>query len=212
MRRAALAIALLFVTVSAYAGRLERRETHNFDASGIERLQISHPVGSLEIVGYNGTEIRVAMEVRCSSFRFRCEDKSADIELEEKSSGDTIRLDVEGYPRNSSGLSVELRVEVPYSMSIVLEKGVGDTIIRGLEGDLRVEAGVGSLDIYMSERYVRSIHAESGVGGATLYVDGRQAGERDGFLFLGNEVDWAGEGDSRLDLEVGVGSLRIELD
>ncbi len=212
MKKAILTLGVLLVTVSASAGRLERRESYSFPAEGVERIQLSHPVGSLEIVGYNGSEVRVEMEVRCGAFRFRCGDKAEEIELDQRLRGDTLRLEIDGYPRNSSGISVDLRIEVPRNTAIVIEKGVGNTIVRNCDGSLQIEAGVGNLEIYMDERDVRSVHAETGVGGAKLYVDGKRTGESDGFLFLGNEIEWQGNGDSRLETELGVGSLRIELD
>ena len=39
-----------------------------------------------------------------------------------------------------------------------------------------------------------------------------RARTKDGFLFLGNEIDWRGDGNSRVDIELGVGKVRVDLD
>jgi len=210
MKRAFFVLGLLLVIALPARAGVERRERFDWDAAGVERLSVKHPVGRLEIIGTSSKNIEVEMDVRCGTFRWNCDDAD-DIELSNRRHGPDLDVEVEGYPHNGRGLSVDIRLRVPFGMHVEIERGVGDTIVRGLSGDVEIESGVGEIRVSTSERNVGSVHVESGVGSARLDVgDGRV--RRDGFLFLGNEVDWRGSGKARIDLEVGVGSVHVDLD
>ena len=212
MKNVFLATLVALAAASAFADRVERREALTIPAAGFERIAITHGVGTLVIEGDDVADVGVELEVVCGSFRFNCDEKAKWIELSHRGHGDTLRIEVEGYPNNSGGLSVDLVLRVPRRVAVDIERGVGDTTIRGIEGDVQVEAGVGDVDLEMREGGVRSLRIETGVGGADLRVGGRREGREGGFLFLGNEIDWHGDGASRVDVEVGVGSVKVARD
>lgn len=212
MKRAALFLGLVFlVSLPALAGTT-RREHHSYDAKGIERITLQHPVGRLEIVGGPGSSVELDMEVHCGMFHWNCGDEVARVSLKDRRFGSELSLDIEGEDHHSSnGVSVDLRLSVPPGVEIEIQKGVGDTIVRNVSGDVDIEAGVGDVRVEMSERDVHSVHVESGVGSARLDV-GEGRVRRDGFLFLGNEVDWrGGKGQANVEVKLGVGSVHVDL-
>ena len=209
-RKLSVVLVALFFVVGAEA-KTWKTETYEFDASRIDVVEIEHPVGELDVITGSGEVIEVRMRVECSSWRNRCEEKTRDIELRADRGGSTLEIDIDGFPRSVNNLSVDLEITLPSRLSLDVERGVGETRIRGVEGDIRVEAGVGEVRIEAPAYAVGRVEAECGVGEADLDIpDGRV--EREGFLFLGNELKWRGNGSSVIEVELGVGSAEIDLE
>ena len=202
-------ISLLFVFGAD--AKTWKSETFELDSAGVSLIELEHAVGELEIVGTSSEKIEIRMKVECSSWRDRCEEKIRDIALEAERDGSTLEIEIDGFPKSVNSLSVDLEISMPARLSLDVDRGVGETRIRGIEGDVLVEAGVGEVRLAMPAGVVGRVTAECGVGQADLDIpDGRV--ERDGFLFLGNELRWSGEGTSRVDVELGVGSVEIDLE
>ena len=207
-------IAIVLVTLSVVAAadaKTWRSETYKYDAAPLTVLEIDHPVGELEITPGQGETIEVLMRIECSSWRNKCGEKTADIELVGSQSGSSLELKVEGLPKTVNSLSIDLEITIPARLSLDVERGVGETTIRGIEGDIFVETGVGEVNVTAPARGVGRVTAECGVGDADLDVPDGSI-RKDGFLFLGNELKWEGTGSSLIEVEVGVGSAEIDLE
>ncbi|MBW3671402.1 MAG: hypothetical protein KY432_06985 [Acidobacteria bacterium] len=210
LKRLAIAIVSLSFVFAADA-KTWRTENFDFDSTGVSMVEIEHPVGELEIAAGPSERIEVQMRVECSSRRNRCGERIEDIELVSGGSGSTLTLRVEGFPKTTNSLTVDLQVTMPARMSLDIDRGVGETTVRNIAGDISVEAGVGEVRITAPVSSIGEVRAECGVGEVDLDVpDGRI--EKDGFLFLGNELTWQGEGASFIDVEIGVGSVNIDLE
>jgi hypothetical protein len=205
MRR--ITIALLTLAVAGTLAADDRRiETFSFDATSLARLELEHAVGDLEIVDTPGNTVEVVMTAHCDGWRCDVDD----IELVARTSGRTLLMEVDGYPRFGGDVSVDLEIRMPAHLALEIERGVGSTEIRGITGDIEVEAGVGEIEIEADSTAFRSASAEAGVGDADVRVAGRRI--RASSSFVGEESSWQeGEGSSRIDLEVGVGSVDIRL-
>lgn len=213
MKRISLVLIILFATAAA-SGADVRKQTFTFPAGG-DRISVDLPVGDLVVLPSNAAQIRVDMTIRCSSTSSRCKEMAKEIELVSDRSGSSLDLEIDGYPEHSSGgglPSVDLTIWIPASTELHSEVGVGDTTVTGVEGNIDVQCGVGDVTLSALESKVRSIHIESGIGSAKLFVKKRPV-EVPGFLFLGHELDWhEGRGDARVDVEAGVGSVRVSID
>ena len=210
LKRLAL-IALTLSFVLAADAKTWRTERYEFDSSSIRTLEIEHAVGELEITAGRGEHIEIHMRIECSSWRDKCGSRAENIELEAHESGSTLRIRIDGFPKTADSLSVDLEIRMPARLSLDVDRGVGETTIRGIDGDISVEAGVGEVSITGSVDAFGEVEVECGVGEADLDVpEGRV--EQEGFLFLGNELKWKGPGQSVIEVEVGVGSVEIELE
>lgn len=210
LKRFVITIVSLSAVLSADA-KTWRTEHLDFDSAGVSLVEIEHPVGELEIVAGSSERVEVQMRVKCSSRRNRCSERVEDVELVSSPSGSTLALRVDGFPRTTNSLTVDLQVTMPARMSLDIDRGVGETTVRNIAGDISVEAGVGEVRITSPMSSVGEVRAECGVGEVDLDVpDGRI--EKDGFLFLGNELKWQGDGASFVDVEIGVGSVKINLE
>lgn len=205
MRR--LTITLLALAVAGTLAADDRRvETFSFDAATLARLEIEHAVGDLEIVDSPGSTVEVIMTARCDGWRCDVDE----IELVARTSGRTLLMEVDGYPRFGGDVSVDLEIRMPAHLALEIERGVGSTEIRGITGDIEVEAGVGEIDIEADSAAFRTASAEAGVGEADVRVAGKRI--RGSSSFIGGETSWReGQGSSRIELEVGVGSVDVRL-
>jgi len=202
-----IAIALLTLAVAgALAADDRRTENYSFDASSITRLELEHAVGDLEIVESTGNTIEIRMTAECDGWRCDIDE----IELVSDNFGKTLHLEVDGYPRFGGDISVDLEIRMPAHLALEIERGVGSTEIRGMTGDIEIEAGVGEIEIEASAGSYRTATVEAGVGEADLRVGGRKI--RSSSSFVGEETKWhEGQGTSKIDLEVGVGSVDVTL-
>jgi len=108
------------------------------------------------------------------------------------------------------GLEPTLLIEVPKTVALDLEMGVGDCHVEGLVRDIRVELGVGDVTLGLLERDVRSVRLTVGIGDAALHHGG-SAQVVSGFL--GRKVRWdEGPGSSRVSVELGIGDIDVRLE
>lgn len=182
--------------------------------TGQELVFLDVSVGSLVIeVGAPGT-VTATGTISCSRWSKRCRAWAESLELTVRERGKAIELMIAGYPKTSmgSGPKIDLRVQMPSSLDLEVDLGVGDVEVVGIEGDLVLDLGVGDVDIRMAEGAVREIALDVGVGSADIDPDPPQ-GQRSGLLFLGNELRWeGGSGRSDVEVDVGVGAVRVRLD
>lgn len=180
------------------------------DTAGLSRVDVELPVGSLIVRATDGPQASIEMRVNCG-WRGNCE-RADRIALRVDRIGETLMIRVENFPESVRSLSVDFKLEVPRTFALTLEHGVGDSEIIGLLGDIEVELGVGDVFVESAAGAFRSVSAEVGVGDADFRLGRSHAGERAGFLFLANEVEWdEGTGDSRIEIEVGVGDADVNL-
>ncbi len=177
-----------------------------------QRLRLDIPVAEVEIEGGSGDEVSVTLVIECSRFSKRCESKAEDLRLESRSSGRSVTLSVEGYPKSTTGgPSIEASIRVPRDRAIEIDLGVGELEVHGMQNDLAIDVGVGDVEVEIAESSVRSVDLEVGVGDAEIDVDGGGVSES-GFLFLGNEVRWnKGRGQAEVEVDVGVGAVEVVL-
>ena len=208
--RKTTSILIMAMALSAPAFAADSVENHSFDAKGLTRLRLEHPVGDLTIRGADGNTVEVHMTVDCSGRG--CDDKVGNIRFRSSTKSGELQLEVDGYPRFRGNVNVNLDIRVPKSLAVSIDHGVGETEIVGLLNDIDVDAGVGEVEIRSSAKAFRSAKLDAGVGEAELEVSGETIGGGS-FLFVGGEREWkGGQGKARLDLEVGVGSATVTLD
>jgi hypothetical protein len=215
-----LPAALLLLATLAAPALAERKvvvgdESKTFPVEGARRLKLDVPVGEIHVQAGGGDRIEARMEVRCSSFSRRCRERAAELHLTPVHSGDDVSLRLRDKSgdngRGSHHPEVDLHVTVPVALALFVDMGVGELDVDGVEGDVTVDLGVGEARIDLPESAVKSVSLDVGVGEAHLSPRSQEA-HREGFLFLGNEVDWReGTGRSRVTVDVGVGEAHVRL-
>lgn len=197
----------------AWAGGTTDVRTLSADvsAAGAQRVVVEAPVGEFRIEGAVTSTVAVEVAVRCEKpVETDCRRKAERIELAAGADGDRVVVGLRGWPQGGNdGLSLSLRVTMPRDLPLAGEFGVGELNVRGLEAGVRLELGVGEMNVEVAADSIRRADLEVGVGEASLHVGGRRI---EGKGFIGREVDWtSGRGRHTVDAEVGVGEIEVRL-
>lgn len=206
----ALAVLALAAPSTAGDGRI-RDLTGSYPAAGVRRIDLKLPPGEIRIEPSPDGRLRVELGVYCALDNTVCEERAERLALETDIEGNTLRLRVEGMPTvNARGLNLRGRILVPRATALDVDLPVGELKIRGIEGDLEVDVGVGEVEIGLRERDVRSVRLGVGIGEASLSVAGRSI---EGSGWLGHRVRWGeGPGPSRVSVNLGVGEVEVRLE
>ena len=191
-----------------------RDESSAFPLEGARLLRLDLGVGDLQVDVAAGDRVEVRLKATCGEHKRRCRERAERLSLAPTRHGDDLRLRLSGQDDDKGGVNypeVELQLVVPPALALVIDMGVGEVDLSGVEGDITIDLGVGDVHVAVPEQAVRSVGIDVGIGDARLSP--RQEGaHRSGFLNLGNEVDWQeGRGQARLTIDVGVGDAQVRL-
>ena len=209
----ALLVALAAMVATDASARADEgyREIHkSFPFRAGQAIEIDFPIGQLRIEAGNELEVAVELEARC---RWRSNCGLEKVEIDHRSSDRTLRIDVRADGLGSkTQQEMKAVMRVPPGASLDVEMSIGELEIRDLEGDLEAELGIGEVRVYASAARVRAVYLDAGIGEAALRgAEPRARSARS--MLVGGEVEWAeGEGDATLDVEVGIGEVRVDLD
>lgn len=128
---------------NGHAGDLQHEERKlTLNGSDLKQLQADTGAGTLEIIGEAG---RSEVEMVANIYYYNADD----IRLNLVRSGSSAVLEA-GFDNNfynGNSPYIDVLIKVPQHFGLTLDDGSGDTDIRGLTGDLRVEDGSGDLRI-----------------------------------------------------------------
>lgn len=177
----------------------------------LEEVRVEFPVGELIVEATDEAELRAQLGVECRRGRQSCIERSRRLKLVTHVAGRTRHLRLEGMPKfGSHGLEVTLYIAVPRSLATEIEMGVGSLRVEGMTRDVRVELGVGDVNVLMRESDVSSVSLTVGVGDATLRHPGHAQAVSG---LLGRKVRWSeGAGPARVSVDLGVGDIDVRLD
>jgi hypothetical protein len=207
---AAAALALTLPAVADESVRV-RTLTGDFATAGVRRVELRLPPGAVRIEAAPDDRLRVELDVHCEWDDRRCEERAKRLSLESHRAGNSLEARIEGMtPLSAIRMNVRGRVLVPAGKALEVDFPAGELRIRGVRGDLTVDAGAGEVAIVLSEADVRSVRLGVGIGEASLSVAGRSI---EGSGWLGQKVRWGdGAGPARVAVQLGVGELAVRLD
>lgn len=233
MRHLILASILVAGCAAPGAAADTRTLSDSVPADGVQVVSLDSSIGDVEIRAVEGAR-EITVEVLLTprrgglfSSKKRAEQDVEAASLSIKTSGGKLELHVAPKGGDDRRFEEDWRIELPPSVAIELDHGVGDIDIRGAAsrvevdagvGDVRIEAGAGDIavDIGVGDVLVRapaaayaSAEGSCGVGDVRMTV----AGERvDSSGFVGTSASWKGSGSGRIEVSAGVGDTVITLD
>ena len=220
-------IALFAVPVTAATRTL----SDTYPADGLERVSLEVGVGEVQVIATDGDEVELEVVLKprrggiFTSMR-RAEEEVEEAELEVEAGGRELELRVNSDTQKRR-FEEHWTLHMPARLEIELEIGVGEVEIRGLAGGVEIEAGVGDVFVDVSSGDISielgvgdvdvkaplaaygAADCEGGVGDARLSVSGRSV-KSEGFI--GHSASWRGDGERFIEVEVGVGGARVNLD
>jgi len=202
-------VVVLGLAVPGWAG-VERTLEQEYGTADIDTVSLDISVAEVEIRGVSGDQLSASVEITCSAWcGERCRRRAQDIELDSKVRGDKLILELEGYPKSSKGLSIDILIEMPRNLDLSADVGVGEVSVEGLEGDIDLDLGVGEIDVEGRLSSFGEVDLESGVGEVELRADGHRF---EGSGFISQDLRWhEGSGSSEIRADCGVGEVTVRL-
>lgn len=212
IRKAMVLVAgLCLLAAPAVAGRELHSFAKEFPGADLTGVELEVPVGEVIVDVHDSSAVKVDVVIRTSKEGIDAARAVREISLESEKEGGWLELEVEGYEGwKDNGVSVDVTLRVPASLALKLELGVGEAKTFGLTKDTTVTVGVGECEVTMAASRVRSARATAGVGDASIRLpDKRLPGQG----FIGRTVSWKdGTGTAEVELKVGVGEAKLNLD
>jgi hypothetical protein len=155
-----LIVLATFVAVSSTAAAGDYTEVRDLklDAAGLDTFIIDAGAGSLDVTGVDGLR---HIEVRATIVVRKIIGKGMKLSLEQD--GEAAKL-VAGFDNrfwgSGSNSRIDLELQVPGSMALVIDDGSGSMAIADVAAAVRIDDGSGSIDV----RRVGSLHINDGSG------------------------------------------------
>jgi hypothetical protein len=211
MRRSALAVLALLVAGIALGGDTTRTLSFSKNVEGIQAVVLEAGVGDVEILA--GREPGVTAEVTLSASKkswgaSRARRELDALELDAEVRSGTLYLRVSGDHGGDHNYGEDWSIQVPATVSVSVELGVGEVTILDVEADVDVELGVGDVRIEGDYAAAGNIRGSCGVGDVDLRTpEGRQESEG----FVGHSLSASGPGKHEIRVKTGVGDINIRL-
>lgn len=155
MKKTALIAAIGLVTLAAHAGNeLKFDRSLELSTDRLSGLEIDAGSGSINVVGTTGNQIRVNATITSDDYRNMDDLQEA---FENKMLFDLKRdsgyalLNAKQKKNNMSwgnkNIAINLEVEVPRGMDLVIDDGSGSINVENIDGELSIDDGSGSITI-----------------------------------------------------------------
>ncbi len=177
---------------------------YSFPVADIEEIEIHASVGKIDVVPSEGDEIRLVLEIESRDHGwFNRKRDVSNVELDSDVRGKRLVLS-----QTEDGTHTEWTIRMPAVARTTIEMGVGEIDAEFGATELDIDLGVGDVEVSLPERSTGDIDLAAGVGDVTLRgahdVDNDRA-------FVSQDVSARGDGNMDAKIEVGVGSIRLEL-
>jgi len=213
MRRLALALALAAsFAATVAAGRTLKTLSMSRPAEGLTSLTIRAGVGDVQIEGGATNEVVVQVEVKPRGgifFGDRQPERDAEaLQIEAPTSGDELALALGPKHHGDTVWQESWTVRVPAAFAASVKLGVGEITVLDLDGNVKVEIGVGDVRVEGTYQSFGDVHATCGVGDVSLRTpSGRDQGEG----FIAHTLSANGPGKATIRAHAGVGDVKIRL-
>lgn len=210
MRLVLMVVCLLVGTTALADARVIQSVSRSYAAAGIGVVDLDVPAGEVRIEAIDADSVRVTMTARCRGNIRKCARNAGKLSLLTDRRGRTLDMRLKGVPKfNWDGLSVELLVQVPKDLEVLVDMGAGELVVLDLERDLDVDMGAGDVTVVMPEETVESVDLRLTIGDATLRT---REGSREASGIFTGRIDWhRGRGSARVDIGLAVGTVDVKL-
>ncbi|MBQ4813426.1 hypothetical protein A7985_20050 [Pseudoalteromonas luteoviolacea] len=176
--------------------------SEQFPIASNQSLEISFPVGKLNVETYQGDSIQVNIELREKEEGWFGKTDLSAIRLERQQQNQEIYLTID-----EETVEQTWHVKMPASLLLEAELGVGNINIDALANSAEIEVGVGNVKIQSGLKDYQSVELESGVGKTKLKnFSGKSNHEKS---MVGSTTKYRGHGKYQLEVDVGVGNIKV---
>ncbi len=170
-------------------------------------VELDVEVGQAQLIATDEQAIRVEVDIKASEtswFELFGSTDVADIELATSVSDNKIRLALS----DQGDINQTWRVYLPRNASVIMDMGVGQVEVDGMQADVDIDVGVGTAEVSYSHEY-QKVELKSGVG--EVRVDDNMLKHKVIRNLVSQSVSWQApnyhQDMSELNVKVGVGEV-----
>lgn len=191
------------ISTSAIA-KVEHEIKRSFTLDTQQAIDISFPVGSLEVNTHDGNEVKVSIELEeKNNGWFADSDNLDELTLDSEQTANKLTLTLDNDDVQQTWL-----VSVPRSLAVNLDLGVGDIEINDFANSADIEVGVGAVRIDSQSDDYKYINLDSGVGDTR--ISGFENDAKTSRKMVSSESEYTGSGTHTIKIEVGVGDIKVK--
>lgn len=202
------AAAALLAGTPVAADETLRTFTFDREAGALTTVAIEAGVAEVEVIASDVTTIKVEVDIESGKSATRMRKIVDRLELRAEERGGRLHLEVVNAPHHDRDYSEVWTVQIPRTLELELEVGVGDVRVLDVAARVSVETGVGDIRIEGEHNAFGRVRASCGVGDVEIRTP---EGRADADGFIGKSSSLRGPGKADLDVEVGVGDITIRL-
>ncbi len=180
---------------------------YSFSLDDIDEVYIDGGIGEMEVIHSDGDEINIELEIE-GKRRFWIMNKRdiSDLELVQSKRGDTLRISLN--EDDIEHVDIHWRIELPSVAHTHFNLGVGKITGEFADTELELDIGVGAADIAIARNGAGRVETSAGVGSAELHGASNVVNKR---VMISEETYGYGEGKHHMELNVGVGEVKVRL-
>lgn len=210
MKRFNLSVLLLgpaILTGTAQADENHVIQHYSYSLDNISEVEIDGGVGEMDIVHTDGDEIKIELELEGKRRYWIMNKRSvSEIELEQSTRGNKLKISMND--EDIKHVDIHWRIELPSVAHTSINLGVGKITGEFADTELELDIGVGAADIAVARSSAGRLELNSGVGSAYLHGANNVVSKR---AFTSEQTYGYGDGQLPMDLNVGVGEMKVHL-
>ena len=233
MRKMSLVAIVILACAFTIDAATPRTLTRTVPVGSVEVVDLDSGIGDVKVIAREGLDevvIEVTLTPRRGGFfssKRQAEQEVQDASLRAKAKGKKLELSIDPPADDERRFEERWTIEMPASVELKLDHGVGDVAIQGIRAGIEIDSGVGDVKVEVAEGDITidlgvgtavviapadayaSAEGAGGVGDARLTIRGEKISSGG---FVSHSASWSGNGTYHIEVAVGVGDAVITLD
>lgn len=202
-----LTLGTVILAATVHAEEKHVIQHYSFSLDDIAEVYIDGGIGKMDIVHTDDDEIKIELELE-GKRRFWIMNKRdfSEIELVQSQRGDILKIGLNDD--DVEHVEIHWHIELPSVARTRIDLGVGQITGEFADTELELDIGVGAADITIASGSAGRIEISAGVGSAELNGANDVVSKR---AVVSENTYGYGGGQQRMDLNVGIGEIKVQL-
>lgn len=207
-----MALPILWVPAAVAEDAVEvRRLERSFFAGNIEKFEIDVTLASLSVVGIaDGRDAEVEVILSCRRRNdAKCQKRAQRIRLAPRLKGSKIAMRLKGTSRaQAGGIEAHMKVRLPERLALEIDMAGGDVVVQNMLNNVEIDSAGGNIEFFGSQDRIAYFKVDVGFGNGDLWLRDSKI-EASGWP---RSIDWKGNGQAKVEIDLGGGTIKARLD
>ncbi|MDN7134980.1 hypothetical protein [Pseudidiomarina terrestris] len=196
-------VTALSLPLASVANAHEKKIEASYSVSDATELSIEFGVGTVKFERSSGSDLEVELTIEETDGKFFGEAELERAELVAEQKGTRLDLRVP----EQENIKIDWVIRLPQIASVELDLGVGEISGTLDAADMNLDLGVGEVDLVLVGA-IADVKTDVGIGEVKIAGGDSTSNERH---FISASGKARGQGDARVNIDVGIGEIRVEI-